>query len=98
MLLTIIKITYHLLNMAPGLKLGDRVQADTVAVLGSRCAGDVCGHWAHKRVLHGLVAEVVGTGYQQKFKIKWNECSSSIGTFSAERQVVTVGITANSGT
>ena len=59
--------------MAPGLKLGDRVQADAVAVLGGRRAGDVCGPWARKRVLHGLVVEVVGTGRQRKFKIKWDE-------------------------
>lgn len=52
--------------MVCGLKLGDHMQADTVAVLGGRRAGDVCGPWAHKRVLHGLVVEVVGTGHQQK--------------------------------
>ena len=60
--------------MAPGLKHGDRVQADAIAVLGGQRAGDVCGPWAHKTVLHGLVVKVVGAGRQWKFKIKWDEC------------------------
>ena len=52
--------------MAPGLKVGDRVQADAVTVLGGRRADDVCGPWARKRVLHGSVVEVVGNGRQRK--------------------------------
>ena len=56
------------------LKLGDRMQADAVAVLGGRRAGDVCGPWARKSVLHGLVVEILGTRLQRKFKIKWDEC------------------------
>ena len=51
--------------MAPGLKLGDRVQAEAVAVLGSRKAGDVFGPWARKKLLHGLVVDVIGCGRQR---------------------------------
>ena len=60
--------------MAPGLKVDDLVQADAVTVLGGRRAGDMCGPWARKRVLHGSVVEVVGNRRQRKFKVKWYEC------------------------
>ena len=59
--------------MAPGLKLGDRVQAEAVAVLGSQRAQDVFGPWARKKLLHGLVVDVIGCGRQRKFKVKWDE-------------------------
>ena len=60
--------------MAPGLKLGDRVQAKAVAALGSRKAGDVFGPWARRKLLHGLVVDVIGCGRQWKLKVKWDEC------------------------
>ena len=81
--------------MTPGLKLGDRVQADAVAVLGGQRTSDVCGPWARKRVLYGLVVEVVGTGRQRKFKIKWDECDdeSVLSPQVLEREAVAVGVT-----
>ena len=95
MLLTIIEIMDHSFSMAPGLKLGDRVQADTVAVLGGQRAGDVCGPWACKRVLHGLVVEVLGNGRQPKFKIKWDKCDneSVLSPRILEREAVAIGAT-----
>ena len=38
-------------------------------MLGGRRAGDVCGPWARKTVLHGLVVEVVGTGLNESLKL-----------------------------
>ena len=62
-----INYTDHSLDTAPGLKLG--VQVDAVAVPGGRRAGDVCGPWARKTVLHGLVVEVLGTGLNGSLKL-----------------------------
>ena len=73
--------------MAPGLKLGDHVQAEAVAVLGSRKAGDVFGPWA---LLHGLVVDVIGCGRQRKFKVKWDKCACEavLSACSLEREVL----------
>ena len=62
-------------EMAPGLKVGDRVKAKPTVVFGCRRAGDIFGPWASEREVHGTVKDVLGNGRSRKLQVIWDECS-----------------------
>ena len=49
------------LKMVPGLKVGNRVKANTASIFGCRQAGDIFGPWASRHEVHGTVVEVLGS-------------------------------------
>ena len=76
-------------------KSSSGVQAEAVAVMGSRKPGDVFGPWTQKKLLHGLVVDVIGCGHQRKFKVKWDECDceAELSACSLEREEVLMSAT-----
>lgn len=59
--------------MVPELKVGDRVKAKGVNVLGNRHSGGIFGPWVAKCELQGSVIKYVVVSCNRKLKSKWNE-------------------------